>query len=112
VDSLFVSVWAMSDYRYPVCSASGQPGSLRLVEVHDWLESLRINHWRTPSRYVAAGVPRSAGAQWMHRKARTQIGEGHAPTAEEYLAHVERYRHGVRGADGSPYRHGVSGVGR
>jgi hypothetical protein len=103
VDSLFCSRLGYERLQVSGLLGSGQPGSLRLVEVHDWLEVYGLNHWRTPSRYVAAGVPRSGPSAWMHRKARTQVGEGHAPTAEEYLAHVERispYRHGVRGADG------------
>jgi hypothetical protein len=111
VDSLFVSRLGYERLQVSGLLGTGQPGSLRLVEVHDWLELYGINHWRSPTRYVAAGVPRSGSGPWMHRKARTQIGEGHAPTAEEYLAHVERispYRHGVRGADGrvSPWRIG------
>jgi hypothetical protein len=103
VDSLFVSRLGYERLQVSGLLGSGQPGSLRLVEVHDWMEVYGLNHWRTPSRYVAAGVPRAVPSAWMHRKARTQVGEGHAPTAEEYLAHVERispYRHGVRGADG------------
>jgi hypothetical protein len=103
VDSLFCSRLGYERLQVSGLLGSGQPGSLRLVEVHDWMEVYGLNHWRTPSRYVAAGVPRSGPSAWMHRKARTQVGEGRAPTAEEYLAHVERispYRHGVRGADG------------
>jgi hypothetical protein len=103
VDSLFLSRLGYERLQVSGLLGSGQPGSLRLVEVHDWMEIFGLNHWRTPGRSVAAGVPRSGASAWLHRKARTQIGEGHAPTAEEYLAHVERispYRHGVRGADG------------
>jgi hypothetical protein len=103
VDSLFVDLSAIVAWLMLVTFSEGEPGRLRLVEVHDWMDIFGLNHWRTPSRRVAAGVPRSGASAWMHRKARTQVGEGHAPTAEEYLARVERispYRHGVRGADG------------
>jgi hypothetical protein len=56
------------------------------VEVHDWLEVYGINHWRSPTRYVAAGVPRRGmdapqGADANRRGARADGGR--------VLAHVD-----------------------
>jgi hypothetical protein len=104
VDSLFVSRLGYERLQVSGLLGSGQPGSLRLWRyTTGWRYSGSITGARRRALRRGGSAPVGRSGQWMHRKARTQIGEGHAPTAEEYLAHVERvspYRHGVRGADG------------
>jgi hypothetical protein len=117
-DSLFVSRLGYERLQTSGLLGSGQPGALRLVQVHDWMEIYGLNHYCVPDKYVCAGSPQSGGIEvrpdgwtWLRRTVRQAIAEGHAPTAEEVLAHVERvapYRHGMRQEDGrvSPWRIG------